>query len=122
MMLRSKFVTWIGGNIGGSLLERLPQMCTSDLVVLELSSYMLEHLRTMRWSPHVALVAMITQDHLEWHGSAEAYVDAKKNIVRFQKPEELCVLCEENAEYAAFLGRPAQRWSCTVWRNVSHLI
>jgi len=104
MMLRSKFVTWVGGNIGGSLLERLPQMCRSDLVVLELSSYMLEHLRSMKWSPHVAVVTMITQDHIEWHqNSLEAYIDAKKNIVRFQKPEDYAILCEENAEYVGFL-------------------
>jgi UDP-N-acetylmuramoylalanine--D-glutamate ligase len=63
---------------------------------------MLEHLRPTRWSPHVALVTIVTQDHIEWHGSVEAYIDAKKNIVRFQKPDDVAVLCEENAESASF--------------------
>ncbi len=59
-VLRTRFTTWVGGNIGGSLLDRLPRMQPDDLVVLELSSYMLEHLRPMRWSPHVAVVTMIS--------------------------------------------------------------
>ena len=59
-MLQPRYKTWVGGNIGGSLLEKLPDIQKTDLVVLELSSYMLEHLRPMRWSPHVAVVTMIT--------------------------------------------------------------
>ena len=102
LMLKDHYRTWVGGNIGGSLLEKLPQMCKRDLVVLELSSYMLEHLREMEWSPHVAVVTMITQDHTEWHGSVEAYVDAKKNILHFQRPDDVAVLSEENAESAKF--------------------
>jgi UDP-N-acetylmuramoylalanine--D-glutamate ligase len=109
LMLSAKYKTWVGGNIGGSLLEKLPQISPNDAVVLELSSYMLEHLRPMRWSPHVAVVTMITQDHLEWHGSAEAYVDAKKNIVRFQKPEDVAVLCEEDAQSALFMSEAGGR-------------
>jgi UDP-N-acetylmuramoylalanine--D-glutamate ligase len=102
LMLNARHVTWVGGNIGGSLLEKLPEISKTHLVVLELSSYMLEHLRPMRWSPHVAVVTMITQDHIEWHGSVEAYIDAKKNIVRFQKADDVAVLCEEDSEGAAF--------------------
>lgn len=103
MMLQCRHKTWVGGNIGGSLLEKLPQIQKTDLVVLELSSYMLEHLRPMKWSPHVAVVTMVSQDHVEWHGSVEAYVNAKKNIVRFQKPDDVAVLCEENVESAGFM-------------------
>lgn len=102
LMLQGQYKTWVGGNIGGSLLEKLPRMCKQDLVVLELSSYMLEHLRSMQWSPHVAVVTMLTQDHVEWHGSVEAYVDAKKNIVRFQRPSDIAVLSEENEQCASF--------------------
>ena len=102
LMLKDHYRTWVGGNIGGSLLEKLPQMCKRDLVVLELSSYMLEHLREMEWSPHVAVVTMVSQDHTEWHGSVEAYVDAKKNILHFQRPDDVAVLSEENAESAKF--------------------
>lgn len=96
LMLKTRFNTFVGGNIGGSLLEKLPAMKKSDVVVLELSSYMLEHLRSLEWSPHVALVTMITNDHLEWHGSVDAYIDAKKNLVRFQKSADFAVLGEDD--------------------------
>ncbi|HMB95671.1 MAG TPA: UDP-N-acetylmuramoyl-L-alanine--D-glutamate ligase, partial [Tepidisphaeraceae bacterium] len=104
LMLEKKFPgkTWVGGNLGGSLLDDLPKMQKTDLVILELSSYMLEHLRSMQWSPHVALVTMISQDHIEWHGNVEAYIDAKKNIVRFQHPDDVTVVGEDNSESASF--------------------
>jgi UDP-N-acetylmuramoylalanine--D-glutamate ligase len=96
-VLRARYATWVGGNLGGSLLAELPNIGKTDLVVLELSSYMLEHLAAMRWSPHIAVVTMLATDHLEWHGSAEAYREAKANIVRFQRPDNYAVLNEENA-------------------------
>src|SRR5206468_7784879 len=102
LMLKTKFNTFVGGNLGGSLLFDLPKIGKSDLVVLELSSYMLEHLRPMQWSPHLALVGMIGVDHVEWHGSADAYVDAKRNIVRFQKADDFIVVNEENEPSLSF--------------------
>jgi UDP-N-acetylmuramoylalanine--D-glutamate ligase len=101
-MLRSRFTTWVGGNIGKSLLFDLPKMSHTDMVVLEMSSFMLEHLRPMRWSPHVAVVTMLSVDHIEWHGSVEAYIDAKKNIVRFQRPDDIAVLNGEDEASRAF--------------------
>jgi UDP-N-acetylmuramoylalanine--D-glutamate ligase len=101
-MLRTRFTTWVGGNIGRSLLFDLPKMSHTDMVVLELSSYMLEHLRNLRWSPHVAVVTMLSVDHIEWHGSVEAYIDAKKNIVRFQRPDDIAVLNGEDEASKSF--------------------
>jgi len=83
---------WLGGNLGGSLLFDLPQMTGRDFVVLELSSYMLHHLDKRHWSPHVAVVTMIGTDHLAWHGSREAYVEAKRAIVRHQTETDFAVV------------------------------
>ena len=83
-MLSARHKTWVGGNIGVSLLPELPQMDKSHLVVLELSSYMLHYLGEMQWSPHVAVITMLSVDHLDWHGSAEAYLSAiERNLLRF---------------------------------------
>jgi UDP-N-acetylmuramoylalanine--D-glutamate ligase len=101
-ILASTAKTWVGGNIGKSLLADLDSIAKTDLVVLELSSYMLEHLREMRFSPHVAVVTMIASDHLQWHGSLEAYIDAKRNIIRFQQADDLAVLNEEDPTAAGF--------------------
>jgi UDP-N-acetylmuramoylalanine--D-glutamate ligase len=108
-LLETVAKTWVGGNIGKSLLADLEKISPGDLVVLELSSYMLEHLREARWSPHVALVTMISSDHLAWHGSSEAYVDAKRNIIRFQQADDVAVLNEDDAIAAGFALEAAGR-------------
>jgi UDP-N-acetylmuramoylalanine--D-glutamate ligase len=96
-MLTTRYRTWVGGNIGKSLLLDLGRIDKKDLVVLELSSFMLEYLGGMQWSPHVAVVTMISSDHLDWHGSADAYISAKRNIVRFQRPDDFAVLNDSDA-------------------------
>ncbi len=91
-MLATRFTVWVGGNIGRSLLPDLSRISPSDKVVLELSSFMLDHLAALHWSPNVAVVTMISADHLDWHGSAEHYLNAKRNIVRYQKQTDIAVL------------------------------
>lgn len=93
---------WVGGNIGTSLLEKLDEITPADIVVLELSSFMLHHLGLIRWSPHVALVTMIETDHIEWHGSAEEYLEAKRNIVRFQTEKDFAVVSTDSPGSRAF--------------------
>ena len=103
-MLATKFTTHVGGNIGKPLLLDLERIKRDDVVVLELSSFMLEYLRDLQWSPHVAVVTMLSADHLDWHGSAEAYLDAKRLIVKHQEPGDIAVLAEggeHTAELAA---------------------
>jgi UDP-N-acetylmuramoylalanine--D-glutamate ligase len=52
---------WLGGNVGTPLLSHVLEIKSSDVVVLELSSFQLEDLTQ---SPHVAVVLRITEDHL----------------------------------------------------------
>ena len=106
-ILSRRFKTWTGGNIGKSLLGDLGQIGPTDLVVLELSSFMLEYLGERQWSPHVAVVTMIWSDHLDWHGSAQAYVQAKKNILRFQTADDYAVLNQQDPPTAE-LAREAR--------------
>src|SRR6476661_3530902 len=101
-ILRRRFTTFVGGNIGRSLLPDLERIDKTNIVVLELSSYMLDYLGAMRWSPHVAVVTLIAPDHVEWHGSEAAYVDAKRNVVRFQRPDDFAVLNGESPAAAEF--------------------
>jgi UDP-N-acetylmuramoylalanine--D-glutamate ligase len=108
-ILKGQFTTHVGGNIGRSLLADLGRIDKTHIVVLELSSYMLEYLGAMRWSPHIAVVTYIAADHLEWHGSAEAYVDAKRNLVRFQRPDDFLVVCGENPAAMAFASHSKAR-------------
>lgn len=92
-MLASAFPTHIGGNIGRPLLNRLDAVAAGDLVLLELSSFMLHYLGRRGFRPRVALVTLVSADHLDWHGSLEAYIDAKRQLVRYQRPGDHAVLC-----------------------------
>ncbi|MCJ7543188.1 MAG: Mur ligase family protein [Phycisphaerae bacterium] len=82
----------VGGNIGRSLLEDLPAIAEDHVVVLELSSFQLEDLPLVGISPHVAVVTNLAPNHLDRHGTMEAYADAKKNIFRFQSARDVLVL------------------------------
>jgi len=86
LMIATKHVVHLGGNIGGSLLDELSAIRENDVVVLELSSFMLYWLGKNRWSPNAAVLTMIGQDHLDWHETLEAYRDAKAQIVLHQQP------------------------------------
>jgi len=79
----------VGGNIGLSVIQELPTLTRDDIVVLELSSFQLE---TLAMSPHVAVVTNVLEDHLDFHGTREAYVAAKSSIVRWQGPRDVAVL------------------------------
>jgi UDP-N-acetylmuramoylalanine--D-glutamate ligase len=80
---------WVGGNIGLPLIDRLDEIQPRDLVVLELSSFQLE---LMTRSPHVGAILNITPNHLDRHGSMEAYTAAKARILDFQSPADVAVL------------------------------
>jgi UDP-N-acetylmuramoylalanine--D-glutamate ligase len=80
---------FVGGNIGDPLLNHLSQMKADDLAILEISSFQLEQ---MNISPTVAAVLNITPNHLDRHGSMQAYSAAKKRILDFQSAKDKAVL------------------------------
>jgi len=75
---------YVGGNLGGSLLGCIDRITSDDWVVLELSSFMLEGLAQDRWSPHVAVATNFKPNHLDRHGSVQAYAAAKQSIFDYQ--------------------------------------
>ncbi len=91
---------YLAGNIGLSPMTFVDQVKADDWVILELSSFQLQGL-TM--SPHIAVVLNITSDHLDHHKDTSEYHDAKKNIVRHQKPEDDLVLFHDSPVTMGFL-------------------
>ncbi|MEK7466011.1 MAG: UDP-N-acetylmuramoyl-L-alanine--D-glutamate ligase [Planctomycetota bacterium] len=73
---------WVGGNIGRSLLADLDEIQPNDAVVLEISSFQLENLAAIGRFPAAGLVTNLQPNHLDRHGTMEAYGDAKKNVLR----------------------------------------
>lgn len=84
---------YLGGNIGESPLDFLDKLTSKSLVVLELSSFQLVDLER---SPQVAVVLMVTSEHLDWHKSTDEYLEAKANIVSHQQKDDISVI---NADY-----------------------
>jgi UDP-N-acetylmuramoylalanine--D-glutamate ligase len=80
---------WVGGNIGNPLIANLDEIRMGDLAVMELSSFQLE---IMTRSPQVAAVLNVTPNHLDRHGTMEAYTAAKTRILNFQHDEDIAVL------------------------------
>ena len=94
--------TWLGGNLGGSLLDRLPEMRRDGWVALELSSFQLWHLSSHAPLPQLAVVTGCSPNHLDWHGTYEHYVAAKQRILTGQTGGDLAVLNTYDAEVATW--------------------
>ena len=94
--------TWLGGNIGGSLLDQLPEMTPDDWAVLELSSFQLWHLSPRARGVDVAIVTNCSPNHLNWHPTWEHYVAAKQRILALQPPDGLAVLNTANPDLSGW--------------------
>jgi UDP-N-acetylmuramoylalanine--D-glutamate ligase len=72
------------GNIGTPVLDAVRDPAGFDALVVELSSHQLWYLGLQDspdpLSPHASVCLNLADDHLEWHGSAEAYRDAKAHV------------------------------------------
>ena len=101
-MLKAEGKTvWLGGNIGTPLLPLTRQMKETDVAVVELSSF---QLMDMNYSPRVAVITNLAPNHLDVHKDMEEYVEAKKNIYRFQDGNGVLVINADNAITAPLRG------------------
>ncbi len=87
LVLRAGKTVAVAGNIGPALLDTLTAHLDDlpDVWVLELSSFQLDSVDD--FEPTAATVLNVTQDHLDWHGSMEAYTAAKENVYGKNKRE-----------------------------------
>jgi len=89
MLKEAEKDSYLGGNIGESPLNFLDKLTKDSVAVMELSSFQLQD---MTMSPHVAVVVMTTSEHLDYHADQNEYWEAKMPIVKFQKPEDFCIV------------------------------
>jgi len=91
--LKSKYPNVIlAGNIGTSPLGSLKKINKNSKVVLELSSWQLEGLKSHKKNPQVALITNIYPDHLNRYKNLKEYINSKKIIFLFQKPKDILFL------------------------------
>jgi UDP-N-acetylmuramoylalanine--D-glutamate ligase len=95
MLKKEGFDAYLGGNIGIPPLSFLSELKGDSKVVLELSSFQLIDLEQ---SPHIGVILMTTSEHLDYHNDVYEYIEAKRNIFKFQDYKDFAVV---NRDYPA---------------------
>ena len=103
------------GNVGTALSELVADVASDEWIVCELSSFQLEDVESFR--PRIAVLLNLEPDHLDRHGSFEAYRDAKLRIFENQAEDDVAVVpggfepipgAGRRIEFAADDPRPAE--------------
>ena len=91
----------LGGNMGRPIVERLPELGPDDRVVFELSELQLP---TLSRGTTVAVYTNVTADHLDRHGSLEAYRHVKRRLAELVDPSGALVLNGDDPVVATYEG------------------
>jgi UDP-N-acetylmuramoylalanine--D-glutamate ligase len=87
--------TFLGGNIPNKpAISLLDTVQSSDIVVLELSSWQLSGFHRRKVSPHIAVFTNIYPDHLNYYDSMESYLHDKQAIYQYQNSADYLVAHE----------------------------
>ena len=103
----NSYHTFLGGNIGTPLFTKLSEMKKEDIIVLELSSF---QLMDMDISPDISIITNIAENHLDIHSSFEEYIDAKKNIFKYQDNKGILITNADNEITNKFKGNGETRY------------
>src|SRR5712671_6055188 len=95
--------TLVGGNIGTPAISLAERAKPETVLVLEVSSFQLETIKTFR--PKIAVVLNVTPDHLDRHRTFEVYVDAKSRMFENQRSEDFAVLNADDPTCVAMAAR-----------------
>ncbi len=104
MLKRSGKTAYIGGNITVSPLTFLTKLKKSDIAVIELSSWMLETCGEVGISPHIAVWTNLMRDHLNTYDGMDDYAEAKAQIIRHQKPNDIFIANLDNDYVANYVS------------------
>jgi UDP-N-acetylmuramoylalanine--D-glutamate ligase len=80
----------LAGNVGTPLSSLVGQVAPEATIVCEVSSFQAEDSDAL--APDVALLLNLEEDHLDRHGTAEAYREAKLRLFRNQTPDQVAVV------------------------------
>ena len=88
LLQKNKFKCSLGGNIGTPILDL--KNSKNSFVIIEASSFQLSHSKFIR--PDYALFLNFSNDHLDWHGSKNKYLNSKLKIFSFQKKKDFAII------------------------------
>jgi UDP-N-acetylmuramoylalanine--D-glutamate ligase len=108
MLKAAGLPTYVGGNIGTPLIDKLETLPDDARIVLELSSFQIQPLLR---SPEVGAILNVTPNHLDdpRHPTFEQYRDAKANLIDHQHPDDVAVLGLDDPVAASLADRGAGR-------------
>ena len=86
LLQKNRFKCSLGGNIGTPILNL--QNFKNSFVIIEASSFQLSYSKFIR--PDYALFLNFSNDHLDWHGSKNKYLNSKLRVFRLQKKKKFC--------------------------------
>lgn len=99
----------LAGNIGTPLISRVDETSESSVCVVEMSSFQLELIDSLR--PDIGVFLNLTPDHLDRHASLEAYARAKARLFENQIERDTAVLNSDDPAVAAYVPtRPQVYW------------
>jgi UDP-N-acetylmuramoylalanine--D-glutamate ligase len=114
--------TRVGGNMGVTALGQLEDLSPDAPIVLEISSWQLEALIEHQLAPHVAVLTLIAEDHLNTYDGFEDYAATKRGITWHQQPGDYLVVNQDDPESWRAAGETAasvvrrRRWRLAVRR------
>ena len=88
LLKKNKFRVVLGGNIGAPVLNF--KIKKNIFFVIEASSFQLSHSKFIH--PDYAILLNITNDHLDWHGTFQSYINSKLKIFNLQKKNNFALL------------------------------
>lgn len=97
----------VAGNIGVPLASKVATLTAEDIAVVEASSFQLES--TVTFCPAVSVMLNFSRDHLDRHGTMEAYCNAKRKICSNQTRAEWIVLNAADATAKSFAHATAAK-------------
>ncbi len=92
----------LAGNIGIPTLDIVQTASAHDIIVMEVSSFQLEG--TAQFHPHIAVLTNIYEAHLDYHGSRDAYVQAKMKLVANQTADDVVIYNHDQVELRELLS------------------
>ncbi len=81
---------FVGANYGIPLCEYILCGQKKPIVLLEVSSFQLQNI--LHFRPHIGVLLNISPNHLDYHTDMHEYIEAKLNIFKNQKREDVAII------------------------------
>lgn len=89
------------GNIGMPIFDKIESIKKDTILVIEMSSHQLQYIN---YSPRIAIILNLLEDHLDYCKTVECYHKMKLNICKFQNEEDFMVYLSKQTNICKYLN------------------